>query len=618
MRRSVRLPAWLLALLLPLSAALAGPPDEPSIVTFDQAAGMAVGHPGGELSSLIAKARDVRMMVVFGYARLVGYQRDLTLAPDLLKAIEVDDGRRFTMHLRKGHRWSDGAPFTAEDFRYWWEDVANNPQLNPTGPPSELLVDGKPPTVEFPDPLTVRYSWPGPNPAFLPALAGARPLFIYMPAHYLRQFHARYADPAELEKTIKQDNAQDWAQLHGRRDGMYSFDNPDLPTLQPWRPMTAQPATRFVFERNPYYHRVDSQGQQLPYIDRIHMDVVDSNLIPIKAGAGEADLQARGLYFKHYTFLKDSEGRSGLVTLLWRTAQGAHLALYPNLNAGDPTWRAVFRDVRCRRALSLGINREEINQILFYGLAIGGNNTVLPDSPLYREEYRFEWAGYDPARANALLDEMGLTERNDAGLRLLPDGRPMELVVDTAGEDTEQSDVLELVADNWLQLGIKIHTKPSQIEVFRNRIFSGASLMSIAVGLDNGLPTADMSPWEFAPTDQFSQYQWPSWGQHFQTSGAAGEAPALPEAKALLALFQDWNHAPDHATRNAVWHEMLKIYGDEVFTIGLVGGVLQPIAARRTLRNLPTKAVYNWEPGAHFGIYRPDTFWFDNQAAPSQ
>ena len=124
----------------------------------------------------------------------------LELVPDILKEVEVEDGRIFTLHLRKGHRWSDGEPFTSEDFRYWWEDVANNEALSPTGPPPELFVDGEPPTVEFPDPLTVRYSWTKPNPFFLPAMAQATPLFIYMPAHYLKQFHERYADPGQARR----------------------------------------------------------------------------------------------------------------------------------------------------------------------------------------------------------------------------------------------------------------------------------------------------------------------------------------------------------------------------------------------------------------------------------
>jgi len=596
--------------LLPLGV-LAAPPSEPSVVTFDEGLGTAVGKPGGELSTLVGKSKDTRLMVVYGYARLVGYDRDFVIQPDILKSVDVEEGRIFTLHLRADHRWSDGEPFTSEDFRYWWEDVANNVALSPTGPPAKLIVDGELPEVTFPDPLTVRYSWSKPNPLFLPAIAGATPQYIFMPSHYLKPFHEAHADQSALTKAVTSDKARDWAQLHGRRDNLYKQDNPELPTLQPWMLKTAPPATRFVFERNPHYHRVDEQGQQLPYIDRVVMEVVDSKLIPIKAGAGETDLQARGLFFKHFTFLKENESRSGLLTHLWQTARGAHLALYPNLNASDDVWRGVLRDVRFRRALSLSIDRDEINQIMYFGLAMGGNNTVLPQSPLYKEGYRFDWAAFDPDKASTLLDEMGLDQWSSDGLRLLPDGRPVELIVETAGEETEETDLLELVAEAWMKQGIKIHSKPSQREVLRNRIFAGDTLMSISYGLENGIPTAEMSPWEFAPTSQFDQYQWPKWGQHWETKGEAGEAPDMPEAAELLTLFKNWGAAQTEAERAEIWHRMLEIYNDQVYSIGLASGVMQPVVAKTSLRNLPTEGVYNWEPGAHFGLYRPDTFWFD-------
>ncbi|NJO56045.1 MAG: hypothetical protein HC834_06430, partial [Rhodospirillales bacterium] len=176
-------------------AARAEPPAEPKVIALDTD-GLAVGKPGGEVHTLVGRTKDTRLMVVFGYSRLVGYTPDLELEPDILESIDVEDGRRFTLHLREGHKWSDGAPFTSEDFRYWWEDIANNTAMMPVGPPAPLVVDGELPEVEFIDELTVRYSWSEPNPFFLPALAGARPEFIYMPAHYLKQFHEKHADPA--------------------------------------------------------------------------------------------------------------------------------------------------------------------------------------------------------------------------------------------------------------------------------------------------------------------------------------------------------------------------------------------------------------------------------------
>jgi peptide/nickel transport system substrate-binding protein len=605
-----RLPHRLFALLALCSAApaLAGPPEEPMVL-----AGMPeLGRPGGELRSLIGRARDTRLFFVYGHARLAGYDLDLRLGPDLLASYEVEDGRVFTLHLRKGHEWSDGQPFTAEDFRFYWEDVANNPEIQPIGPEIQLLVDGEPPKFEVLDQRTVRYSWSQPNPLFLPALAAATAVLIYRPAHYLKQFHKRYADPAALDALVKETRSRDWVQLFLRKDRLDKFDNPEMPTLQPWMLTTAPPAQRFVAVRNPHFHRVDATGQQLPYLDRFVLEVVDPQLIPIKTGAGETDLQARHLFFKDYTFLKESASRGGLRALLWPEGRGAHLALYPNLNANDPVWRALFRDLRFRQALSLGIDRVGLSQFLYFGLAQPSNNSIIPASPLYKEAYGRRCTAYDPDEATRLLDELGLDRRGPRGVRLLPDGRPMELVVETAGEDTEQTDILELIRDQWREIGFRIHTKPSDREVLRNRIFSGEALMSIFYGIDNGLPTAVMPPKDFAPTSQADQPQWPKWGQYFETKGAAGEPPDLPEAKRLMELFGQWNQTVDEGEQAAIWDRMLDVYTAQCFTLGLIQEVRQPVAVRDGLRNVPEEAIFNWEPQGQFGLYRPDTFFYAN------
>ena len=571
-----------------------------------------LGKPGGELRSLIAAPRDTRLFYVFGYARLVGYDLQLNLVPDILASFDVQEGRIFTFASRKGHRWSDGEPFTSEDFRFYWEDVANERELQPAGPEVQLLVRGEAPKVEILDELTVRYSWSKPEPV-IPSGAGGRrrPLAIYRPAHYLKQFHRRYADPDEAWRSwSRQTKSRDWAQLYLRKDRLEQFDNPDMPTLQPWMPTTAPPAQRFVAVRNPYYHRVDSKGQQLPYLDRFILEVVDPKLIPIKTGAGETDLQFRHLFFKDYTFLRESAARSGLRPLLWPEGRGAHLALYPNLNAADPVWRGLFQDLRFRQALSLGIDRVALSEYLYIGLAQPSNNSVIPASPLFREDYGKRCIDYDPDAANAALDALGLDRRNAQGIRLLPDGRPMDLLVETAGEDTEQTDVLELIRDQWSDLGFAIHPKPSDRETLRNRVFAGEALMTIFYGIDNGMPTSVMPPNEFAPTSQADQAQWPKWGQYYETKGAAGEPPSLPEAKRLLELFEQWQDTYDPERQAAIWGEMLDLYTSQCFTLGLIQEVRQPVATRSKLRNLPEEAIFNWEPQGQIGLYRPDTFFY--------
>lgn len=580
-------------------------PLEPAVAAIE-AHGGRIGQYGGVLRMLISRLKDVRMIKVYGYARLVAYDPDYTLQPDILKEYEVREGRIFTLRLRRGHKWSDGYPFTSEDFRYYWEDIASNSEISRAGPLRALLVDGEEPIFEVLDDTTVRYTWKKPNPYFLQALARPLPLGIYRPAHYLKNFHARYADPEILDLLVKSYRRRNWVALHYKL-GQYS--NPELPTLQPWISMTALPANRFEGERNPYFHRVDRLGQQLPYIDRLILTLTGARLIPARAGAGEVDLQARGLNFSDFTFLKLGERHNNYNVRLWREGRGSHLALYPNLNVNDPVWRRLFRDMRFRRALSLAIDRGEINQIFFYGLCEEGNNSVLPQSQLYRPGYREAWAQFDLARASRLLDEIGLVERNSEGIRLLPDGRPLEIIVETPGESPLQSDILQLIGDSWRKAGIKLFAKHSQREVFRLRIFSGQTHMSLWYGLENGMATDRSDPWEFAPVAQVS-LQWPKWGQYYETKGQAGVPVDMPVAAQLMRLYRDWQRARSPQQRRQAWHAMLRIHQDQVFTIGLVGAVFQPVVVNNRLVNVPEQGVYNWDPGSHFGVYRPDTFWY--------
>ena len=593
----------------PLVVQLAPPAADSQVRFGDHPRGP--GRSGGDLRTIIGRPQDVRLLAAYGYARLVGWSEDYELKPDLLLAYEAEGERVYTLHLRPGHRWSNGDPFTAEDFRYWWQDVVHNKQLSPGGPPRSMLVGGKEPKFEVLDERTVRYTWDGPNPFFLHELARPSPLYIFRPSKFLKQFHIKYAPKDKLEAAVQAHNQRSWAAMHNKLDNLYRFDNPDLPTLEPWNNTTKPPTTRFVATRNPYFHRVDQNGVQLPYVDHVIMVEANSKLIALKAATGDSDLQARGIAFSNYTFLKEGENKTNYDTRLWKTAKGAQVALMPNLNVSDPVWRELVRDVRFRRALSLAIDRKLINQVIYFGLAVEGNNTVLPSSPLYRPEYRSKWASYDKKRANRLLDEVGLKRRDSEGFRLLKDGRRTEIIVETAGEDTEQTDVLELIRETWAEVGIKLFSKPSQREVFRNRAFSGAALMTVWSGLENAVPTADMSPEELAPVSQ-QGLQWPKWGQYYETLGRAGEAPDLPEAEHLLRLNRAWNETLDHASRERIWHEMLAIQADQVFTIGLVAAVPQPVLVSRRLRNVPVEAVYNWDPGAQFGLYHPDTFWFDD------
>ena len=583
-------------------------PDEPLVVDL-AAKGREAGVHGGDLDTIIGRVKDIRLINVWGYARLVGYDTDFELVPDILRDVEVEEGRIFTLHLREGHKWSDGTPFTAEDFRYYFEDVATNPELNPN-PPTFLLSNDALPQFEVIDQSTVRYTWETPNPSFLPTLAQARPPFIYRPAHYLKQFNPDYGDPARIEAMRQEARVRSWAPLHNLRDEMYDATNPDLPSLQPWVATVGQTDRRFVMVRNPYFHRVTRQGQQLPFIDRVIMSVVDGSLIATKVQAGEADLQARGLVFGDLPVLKRGEADQNYSVRLWPQAKASAIALYPNLTVKDEELRSLFRDRRFRHALSLATDRQLINEVLYYGLGAPSANTVLPESPLYDAAIA-EPPPYDPQRANALLDEVGLTERNREGIRLLPDGRPLEIVVETAGERAIEIDALELIKDNWADVGVSIYPRPTQRDMLRNRAFSGDLAMGVWSGYDNGLPAADMPPDGRVPASTIFLIG-SAWGAYEMSGGESGEKPDYGPAKALMRQYDAWLSSADRSEREEAWTQILAIHADEVLTIGTVQGVVQPVVVSDRLANVPDKAVYGWDPGAQYGMHHPDEFFFKN------
>lgn len=568
------------------------------------------GQYGGTVRMLIGGQRNISLMTVSGYTRLLRYDEKLQLQPDVLASYEVQEGRIFTFHLRPGHKWSDGEPLTPEDFRYALEDVQLDEDLTRGIISPYLLVNGKPPTFEIVDDLTVRYTWDGPNPDFLPQIAAPQALSMVMPAHYLKQFHKKYQSEEKLKELIKANKEKKWTGLHINKSRQYRPENPDLPTLDPWRNTTRPPAEQFVFERNPYFHRVDAQGRQLPYVDRFVLNVSSSSLIPAKAGAGEADLQGNNISFGDYTFLKEAELSHPIRVKLWKSSRGSRIALFPNLNYEDPVWRKVLQDVRFRRALSLAIDRREINLAVFFGLGRPSADTVLPASPLYREEYAKAYTEFAPKAADALLDEMGLTQRDSDGIRLLPDGRRAEIIIETAGEDTVETDVLELITDHWDKVGLKLLVRTSQTDVLRSRIIGGKTMMAMASGFDNGIPTADMNPKALAPTSH-EQLQWSQWGIFVESNGEKGTATDVKEAKELDELYKQWRSTSDTPMRAEVWHRMLSLYTSQVFSIGIVNSTLQPIVVSKRLRNVPDKAIFGFDPTGYFGVYGMDTFWFD-------
>ncbi len=424
------------------------------------------------------------------YDPLVRWSPDYRVIPNLATKWEVEDGGRvFVFHLVKGARWSDGVPFTADDILFYFEDIILNKELTPAIP-KWLSPSGNPPKVSKIDDYTVRMEFDKPHGLFLERLATPDGMaLVTKPKHYLKQFHKKYAKPDELAALMKQYDESTWVKLfHDMSDIKRSmFMNKDYPSLCAWIVKVPAPEKRFVMERNPYYWKVDTAGNQLPYIDTlIHELQAESQTIVLKAVNGEIDMQGRHLGGMQNSVLLLSSVSQGKFRLVPKTSTASvGLLLAPNLNHKDPVMRKIISDSRFRKALSFAINRTEINKIVYRGRGTPRQAAPLPASPFYSPSYEKTCIQYDPAKAAALLDEMGV-KKNEDGKRLRPDGAPLRLSLDVIVGISSWVDMAEIVSSNFRALGIDTEVKSEAKELFRQRTQSGVHDIALWAG-DGGM-----------------------------------------------------------------------------------------------------------------------------------
>jgi peptide/nickel transport system substrate-binding protein len=569
-----------------------------------------VGQYGGSWTMLMGKASDTKLAHAYGYTRLVGWNRDLDkFVPDLCESYEVNENREFTFFLRKGLKWSDGQPFTADDFRFYWEDIANNEELNPEGIPSALLVGDEAPQVTFPDAYTIKYSWSQPNHTFLANMASGMALEIFACKHYLRDFHPKYGDEAEIQKMVEDEGYENWTALFNAMWRSYRMDNPDLPTIQPWIPTARPPQERYAFVRNPYYHKVDTEGNQLPYLDNLIMLAADRDLIAMKCTAGDADFQSRQLGFDDITLLKENEAQGGYETYLWKTATDSMMLIYPNLTCQDEVLRELMRDRRFRIALSHAIDRQEINEVLFLGYGIPQQAEILPGLPGYNKEWAQAHTAFDLDKANELLDEIGLEWDDNHEYRLLPDGRTLEIVLEDAGEHPVYPDMIELITATWKDIGVKLLYKYTERATFRQRVVAGEAAMSVYLSQGGRTFFWGPEPDRKVPMSGGSACLWgTAFGLWKQTDGQEGQEPP-PEVKTLQELADAWLVEPDDARRQEIFNEIRQIFAEERFEIGTVGGLPQPVVVKTNFHNVPREGYHAWDTGGYLGWVQVGQLW---------
>ncbi len=346
-------------------------PENPAIVEPVEQ----IGKYGGTLRTTTIAANSILgpHVILMGEGLLRTDTDYQTIVPNLAERWEFsDDYRVLTLYLRKGVRWSDGAPFTADDIMFWWEDVQLNEDLFPSGPSRRnWYAGGERMNLVKVDDYTIRMEFAVPNPLILRRLAhGPGMEMVDYPKHYLKQFHPKYTPMEEIQKMLDAEGFDFWYQLfEDRAERSFSMSmNPDLPSIDVYYLKTKEPE-RLVFERNPYYWKTDPEGNQLPYIDQILVrkaaDITTANVWIV---TGQDDFNGFHTSLQQLPTYRQYEQQSDYRILLYRGTFGTEVLIQFNQTIEDPVLREIFQDVRFRRAMSHAINREEINEVLDFGL----------------------------------------------------------------------------------------------------------------------------------------------------------------------------------------------------------------------------------------------------------
>jgi len=566
-------------------------PEEPFVVEpYEE-----IGEYGGTLNAVATAPMTWQAPSQIRSQMIADYTVDVKKAiPNIFKSWEYSkDMKTLTIHLRKGMKWSDGAPFTTEDCVFWWEDIAQNKELAPIMS-KRFMPGGKLMEMEKVDDYTLRLHFAVPYPVFAKmfehCMCFPYPITfgIYAPKHYLKKWHIKYNPKAnELAKKEGYDNWWQAFNFHGT--SLATQQDPNLPTFHPWILKERTP-TQEIFVRNPYYHKVDTAGNQLPYIDELVSNVVGNlETVNLKVVSGEIDIAGQILSLENYPLYKENEKEGNYRVLLWESSIGGDVVFAFNLNHKDPVLRKIFQDVRFRHAMSLAINRDEINEVVYRGKATPCQATAFPTCSFYKEEWAKAYAQYDPKKANELLDEMGLKWDKDHKRRLRPDGEDLTITIEYFPITTATTACCELVREYWNAVGVKTEIKSEERSFYETRSEAG----EIDVGvwefdrtLESVLATAD--GYMFNPARGGGELgycrQWAIW---FNTDGKEGEEPP-EEVKELYQWIEKWILSTPGTTEYIrLAQKIFDFHAENVWIIGTVGMAKRPIVVKNNLRNVP-------------------------------
>ncbi len=535
-----------------------------------------------------------------------------TVQPNLAESWSFsDDNKTLTLNLRKGIKWSDGHPFTVDDILFWWEDVILNDELTPVKPTQTWGPGGELMTMTKVDDYTVQLHFAVPYSAILIQLAAwAEENAFYLPKHYLKQFHPKYTPAAELDARVKAAGFGTWWELFGAKRILGFNDNvqnPEGPVLRAFMPVSGS-QHRVTFERNPYYWKVDTEGNQLPYVDRVTLDLVsDVEVYNLKAAAGDMDIAQWNVTLDNMPVFLENAERNGYKVLMYQTAWPSMMFYMPNMTHKDPAMRALFGDKRFRIALSLGIDRQEMNDVLFFGMGEPMQCVVLPrGGRFWNERLAKIYTEYDPDQANALLDEMGLKWQGN--YRVRPDGERVRFTISFwPGEGgTAKAKMLELSAQQWELLGIDVTVKQLERSYLQTLRENGDYDMTIWHCGQMSDPVWILNPWHTTLSSWESGWA-PAWRTWIATDGKQGEEPPA-EVLHQYNLWEVVKTSFDEEEVVAAVNEMQRIHMENMWTFGTLGLMPAPVIVNEKLRNVPETGLLAWD-WVYLSRYAPEQFY---------
>jgi len=575
-----------------------------------------VGVYGGTLRRGLRGSADHNgILRMVGNQGLVRWNLAFTeVLPCVASKWEVNaNSTEFIFTLRPGMKWSDGKPFTADDIVFSIDDCAKNSELYKSVP-SMLVIANKPVVVTKVNDTTVKFTFASPYALFLEQLA--TPLGQYptlFPKHYGSQFHPKYNKNVGAQ--AKAANLSDWTALFRSKLGDIEiparWGNTEKPTLDPWVVTEAYSGgvTRVVMERNPYFWQVDQTGQQLPYIDRLNFGIAqDVESLMLDALSGKLDIQERHIdSLQNKPLLSKNMQKGGYRLIELVNAGSQQVQIYLNLTHKDPKMREMFANKQFRQALSLGMNRKEIIELVYLGQSEPYQTGPRPGHPWYNEKLSRQFTNFDPKQANDILDKIGYNKRDAQKFRLRPDGQKVFFSIDVIPTlYPDAVDTLELVKRHWAAIGVDIKVNTVERALYYTRGDSNehdAATWPGPGGLDPMLDARDY----FAHHPQGSRYAIP-WTLWYVSGGKDGLEPPDSQ-KQRMKLYDAARATADLKKRGELMKQVFDLCADAFETVGVCLAVNSFGIAKNNLQNVPKSypSAWSWpNPGPAL----PQQFFF--------